>query len=81
MPEEAASAIVPLDNDLYGVSNSRNDGLVYEVYTELGICFCMTDASGTFCKHQALVHSVSGGAFPNGPVLSTEDRYELEKLA
>ncbi|XP_064454590.1 uncharacterized protein LOC135365803 [Ornithodoros turicata] len=81
MPDSAADNIVLLDDHLYNVPSSKQDGTSYEVWAKTGVCSCPSGRQGAFCKHQAVVHMRYGGLFPNAPVLTSEDRYELGRLA
>ncbi|XP_077510670.1 uncharacterized protein LOC144121335 [Amblyomma americanum] len=62
-------------------SGSSPDSKLYTVYSDIGLCTCRSGQQGAFCKHQALVHKVFGGIFPNAPLLTIEARYNLGKLA
>ncbi|XP_077523582.1 uncharacterized protein LOC144134552 [Amblyomma americanum] len=60
---------------------SSPESKLYTMYSDIGQCTCRSGQQGAFCKHQALVHKVFGGIFPNAPLLTTEARYNLGKLA
>ncbi|XP_049511196.1 uncharacterized protein LOC125939799 [Dermacentor silvarum] len=51
------------------------------VWQDVGTCTCRNGQQEAFCKHQALVHHMYGGAFPNAPILKPDDRHKLGVLA
>ncbi|XP_064475738.1 uncharacterized protein LOC135389633 [Ornithodoros turicata] len=81
LPDEAAASVVQLGHNIYSVPGKAGSGRTYEVCAELGTCTCYSGIQGAFCKHQALVHKVYGGSFPNAPVLTAADRHRLGELA
>ncbi|XP_049268979.1 uncharacterized protein LOC125757430 [Rhipicephalus sanguineus] len=81
MPAGTADSIKLLDNGLYAVPSSTNSATYYEMSADVGACACPAGIQGAFCKHQALVHERFGGLFPNAPVLTTDDHYQLGQLA
>lgn len=76
-----ASQIQKLDESTYVCPSGTTTGLSYEVDTNVGWCNCPRGRSGAFCKHQALVHSTYGGAFPNLPAIDAPGRFSLALLA
>ncbi|KAH9366838.1 hypothetical protein HPB48_022772 [Haemaphysalis longicornis] len=62
-------------------SGKLDEGTVYQVCMDLGICTCQSGQQGAFCKHQALVHHRHGGNFLNAPVVTSKDRHQLGLLA
>ncbi|XP_064478277.1 uncharacterized protein LOC135391772 [Ornithodoros turicata] len=81
MPEGATVHVTCLGDGSYAVPSATTLGKSYEVNSEVGLCSCPAGSQGAFCKHQALVHKIHGGMFPNAPVLSSEDRMELGRIA
>ncbi|KAG0444722.1 hypothetical protein HPB47_013458 [Ixodes persulcatus] len=81
MPEGAAQAVQALGNNVYQVPSGREDDKVYQVLQDIGACTCRAGQQGAFCKHQALIHNIYGGAFPNAPPLTAQDRHQLGLLA
>ncbi|EEC09299.1 hypothetical protein IscW_ISCW019942, partial [Ixodes scapularis] len=63
------------------VPSGREDDKVYQVFQDIGACTCRAGQQGAFCKHQALIHNIYGGAFPNAPPLTPQDRHQLGLLA
>ncbi|KAH7979749.1 hypothetical protein HPB49_010808 [Dermacentor silvarum] len=63
------------------VPSGQEDGKIYHVWQDVGTCTCRNGQQGAFCKHQALVHHMYGGAFPNAPILKPDDRHKLGVLA
>ncbi|KAL3183306.1 hypothetical protein MRX96_000285 [Rhipicephalus microplus] len=81
MPKDAAEAIQVVGQGQYIVPSATHLSSSYEVYADIGLCTCLFDKQGAFCKHQALVQKKYGGLFPNAPALSTDDCYQLGQLA
>ncbi|KAM7301395.1 uncharacterized protein ISCGN_016914 [Ixodes scapularis] len=81
MPEGAAQTVQALGNNVYQVPSGREDDKVYQVFPDIGACTCRAGQQGAFCKHQALIHNIYGGAFPNAPPLTPQDRHQLGLLA
>ncbi|KAM7313218.1 uncharacterized protein ISCGN_003099 [Ixodes scapularis] len=81
LPESAAEAIEVLDNNIFRVPSGLRIEKACEVIPDVGTCTCRTGQLGAFCRHQALVHNVHGGAFPDVPVLTADDQKQLEFLA
>ncbi|KAH9366840.1 hypothetical protein HPB48_019513 [Haemaphysalis longicornis] len=82
MPSGAAEMIRPLGDSKFEVPSGKLDeGTVYQVCMDLGICTCQSGQQGAFCKHQALVHHRHGGNFLNAPVVTSKDRHQLGLLA
>ena len=69
-----------LEDDVYSVPDSTGDD-VYKVYAKYGFCECPRGKQGAFCKHQALIHSIYGGMFPNMPPVNVFVRHTLAKVA
>lgn len=78
---ELAAKITKVDDDTYMVPSATAKELMYEVNRSLGVCNCKAGCSGVFCKHQAPLHTVVGGCFPNAPPILSADRYQLGLLA
>lgn len=81
LPETAKDRTVSCGDGLYVVPSGKEDGPMYNVNSTIGLCTCRSGQQGAFCKHQALVHKVFGGTFPNAPLLTREGRHELGRLA
>ncbi|XP_065306334.1 uncharacterized protein [Dermacentor albipictus] len=81
MPESVAQSVCALGDSLYQVPSGQEDGKIYHVWQDVGTCTCRNGQQGAFCKHQALVHSIYGGGFPNAPILKPDDRHKLGILA
>lgn len=81
MPEGAAQTVQALGNNVYQVPSGREDDKVYQVFQDIGACTCRAGQQGAFCKHQALIHNIYGGGFPNAPPLTPQDRHQLGLLA
>ncbi|CAN7945501.1 unnamed protein product [Ixodes pacificus] len=80
MPPEAGDVIKQLDEHTFQVPSAERQDIAYHVWKDVGLCTCRVGQSGGFCKHQALVLERFGGAFPNAPPLTPEDRLELGRL-
>lgn len=80
-PEGSEACVISRGENCFSVPSFQTNGQTYEVCGDIGTCTCPAGCTGAFCKHQALVHKVFGGIFPNCPVLATQDRHELGKLA
>ena len=61
--------------------SGQRDGIVYDVYSDVGCCSCYSGQQGGFCKHQAAVHIKFGKSFPNCPLLSADDKISLGIIA
>ncbi|KAL3221122.1 hypothetical protein MRX96_029633 [Rhipicephalus microplus] len=81
MPKDAAEAIQVVGQRQYVVPSATHPSSSYEVYADIGLCTCLFDKQGAFCKHQALVQKKYGGLFPKARALRTDDRYQLGQLA
>ncbi|KAL3192429.1 hypothetical protein MRX96_059070 [Rhipicephalus microplus] len=81
MPESSVKLVRAFGDSMYEVPSAQEDGKIYHVWQNVGTCTYRSGQQGAFCKHQALVHSMFGGGFPNAPVLTTEDRHKLGVLA
>lgn len=81
MDAELAKKIEEVDEEIYMVPSANTSDLMYEVNIAVGVCNCKAGCTGAFCKHQALLHFVKGGCFPNAPPIMSKDRYQLGLLA
>ncbi|XP_037574390.1 uncharacterized protein LOC119456635 [Dermacentor silvarum] len=81
MAESVAQLVCALGDSMYQVPSGQEDGKIYHVWQDVGTCTCRNGPQGAFCKHQALVHHMYGGAFPNAPILKPDDRHKLGVLA
>lgn len=81
MPKSSVKLVRAFGDSMYEVPSAQEDGKIYHVWQNVGTCTYRSGQQGAFCKHQALVHSMFGGGFPNAPVLTTEDRHKLGVLA
>ncbi|KAL3208689.1 hypothetical protein MRX96_038869 [Rhipicephalus microplus] len=81
VPKDAAEALQVVGQGKCIVPSTTHPSSSYEVYADIGLCTCLFDKQGAFCKQQALVQQKYGGLFPNAPALSTDDRYQLGQLA
>ncbi|KAH7948386.1 hypothetical protein HPB52_021093 [Rhipicephalus sanguineus] len=80
-PEGSEASVTSLGENCFSVASFQKNGEMYEVCGDIGTCTCPAGCTGAFCKHQALVHKIFGGIFPNCPALAIQDRHELGKLA
>lgn len=80
LPNTTRDDVGDLGDGVYSVPNSSGTAH-YKVEAELGLCNCHAGSQGAFCKHQALVHHLYGGSFPNSPSLTDEDCQQLGHLA
>ncbi|XP_070377134.1 uncharacterized protein [Dermacentor albipictus] len=80
-PEGVESSVISLGDNCFSVPSFGENGEVYDVCGDIGLCTCPAGCTGAFCKHQALVHKHFGGIFPNCPALTIADRHELGRLA
>jgi len=51
------------------------------VSVTFGVFQCHAGKQGALCKHQVLVHSNFGGAFPNMPLVTVTEHHSLAMLA
>lgn len=76
-------SVVQIDEYVYKVPSTKDNKKMYEVNTDVGWCSCYNGLQGGFCKHQAFLkkHFPNLKEFPNCPVVSTNDRFNLALLA
>jgi len=73
--------IIKLDDENYQVPSSQDPTTLYTVNIRIGLCECLFGRNGAFCKHQAILHQHYNTNPPNLPILTTDMRYSLAKLA
>jgi len=77
--DTAAATVV--DDYRYLVPSCSRTSTIYTVDAEFGLCACVSDQSGAFCKHQAFVHERFKVPCPNAPAVSIDDRHKLAVVA
>lgn len=55
MPQGAADLIEVLDDGIYRVPSATDEGVFYNIKSDIGPCSCQAGIQGRFCKHQVLV--------------------------
>jgi hypothetical protein len=77
----STDSISVVDEYRYIVPSHSHKSTMYSVDAEYGLCACPSGQTGSFCKHQALVHERFNVPFPNAPAVGLEERYKLALLA
>ncbi|XP_050034843.3 uncharacterized protein [Dermacentor andersoni] len=80
-PEGAEALVTSHGDNCFSVPSFGENGEVYDVCGDVGLCTCPAGCTGAFCKHQALAHKHFGSILPNCPARTLADRHELGKLA
>ncbi|KAF4530278.1 hypothetical protein B566_EDAN017416, partial [Ephemera danica] len=74
-------SVLKIGEDLFQFPAASNKSQYYTVDVAIGICSCFSGKFGGFCKHQSWLHSHYNIPLPNAPPVSSNDRFELGKLA
>ncbi|XP_047127897.1 uncharacterized protein LOC124808820 [Hydra vulgaris] len=70
-----------LEGNNFSVPSFKNSNDKYIVNSDVGYCSCISGRQGGFCKHMAAIHKLFKISFPCAPPITSDDRYELGKLA
>lgn len=73
--------VIDVSHNIYHVTSSSDEQLLYSVNIESESCDCPEGFSGKFCKHIFAVHLKTNLQFMYLPILAASDKADLAKLA